>query len=906
MANSSGVIGGPDLNSGIMVPATGGGGGGGGATVPALAGDTPVLLWTADSRPTNAQVFPGPTIFGTSAPTNTAYYWGDTTTSPSVLKYYDPTLSTWIQFNGSGGVTLLNGSGAPTSTPANGTYYIDVGGGATNGQFWQYQSGTWVLLTTIAGAAGASVTGLGAWASGTSYVVNDLVSYGGGSYLAVASSTGVTPGTDPTKWMQIAAPFPYTLLVDGSDTTPGTLAVKLPDNGFFAWSIGSSGGNETYNLTISAQSANTFLCGPASGSAAAPTFRSLTTADIPSLAASKITTGQISLAQGGTAADLSATGGPGQFLKQASTGASVQVAGIVSGDLPVATTSAFGAVKPDGSTITISGGVLSAPGGGGGVTANAEVTGNSNAPDYALTGSLTTIQPAGCSPLGLNLATGKYLIIVTLAVSGATAGDQIEAQVYNQTASVAFLTSLQYVQMVGTGEGELELTFSVNVASTSQLVIQAANTTAARGVVKLARSKIDALQIASASTSIPQIVTASFTPIYGLSGTTVTLNGYGFTGATSVVINGTAASSFTVVSDTQITATVPTETPGTSGPITVTTGAGTATTQGYYYYQSSSPIGIKGYVLGGIATGGIAEALGNKTVFSTDTTSAVTSANLGSATRSLGAVGDGGTNGYLAGGTTSYSGTAPVSTMYQTFGATDTTSTSVNSLPTAQGYFTGGGLSDRSTTGYLLGGITSGSSANAVATGFTIALSSGTPSAAASSLNLSTARLDGGYLNASTWGYIIGGASKISTPTYYAIGDKVVFSTSTTSATSSSNATASANWGTGNSGDGSTKGYLMGNFTSSTSVTAIDKTVYSTDTTSALSGVLSTARATGGGLTDSSTKSYMIGGASGGGGTSADATADKIAHSTDTVAAVSSANLATAVFSPAAFSDSGI
>lgn len=38
------------------------------------------------------------------------------------------------------------------------------------------------------------------------------------------------------------------------------------------------------------------------------------------------------------------------------------------GQLPVATTSAFGAVKPDGSSITISGGVISAPGGGSGTT----------------------------------------------------------------------------------------------------------------------------------------------------------------------------------------------------------------------------------------------------------------------------------------------------------------------------------------------------------------------------------------------------------------------------------------------------------------------------------------------------------------------------------------------------------
>lgn len=68
----------------------------------------------------------------------------------------------------------------------------------------------------------------------------------------------------------------------------------------------------TFTVTKANQSANTFYAGPSSGSAAAPLFRIL-----------------------------------------------------APGDLPVATTSAFGAVKPDGTTITISSGVITAVGGGG-------------------------------------------------------------------------------------------------------------------------------------------------------------------------------------------------------------------------------------------------------------------------------------------------------------------------------------------------------------------------------------------------------------------------------------------------------------------------------------------------------------------------------------------------------------
>ncbi len=53
--------------------------------------------------------------------------------------------------------------------------------------------------------------------------------------------------------------------------------------------------------------------------------RDLVAGDIPNLAASKITSGALALARGGTNADLSATGGANQLLKQASSGAAITV-----------------------------------------------------------------------------------------------------------------------------------------------------------------------------------------------------------------------------------------------------------------------------------------------------------------------------------------------------------------------------------------------------------------------------------------------------------------------------------------------------------------------------------------------------------------------------------------------------
>ena len=66
-----------------------------------------------------------------------------------------------------------------------------------------------------------------------------------------------------------------------------------------------------------------------------------------------------------------------------------------------------------------------------------------------------------------------------------------------------------------------------------------------------------------------------FSPTSGPVGTSVTINGTNLTGATAVTFNGTNQPTFTVVSATQITAAVPAG--ATSGPIAVTTAAGTAT-----------------------------------------------------------------------------------------------------------------------------------------------------------------------------------------------------------------------------------------------------------------------------------------------------------------------------------------
>ncbi|HEY1199708.1 MAG TPA: IPT/TIG domain-containing protein, partial [Niastella sp.] len=74
---------------------------------------------------------------------------------------------------------------------------------------------------------------------------------------------------------------------------------------------------------------------------------------------------------------------------------------------------------------------------------------------------------------------------------------------------------------------------------------------------------------------------SSFTPTSGTAGTIITIKGVNFTGAMGVNIGGTAASSFTVVSDSTITAVLAAGT--TSGAVSVTTGGGTASLGGFTY-----------------------------------------------------------------------------------------------------------------------------------------------------------------------------------------------------------------------------------------------------------------------------------------------------------------------------------
>ena len=88
-----------------------------------------------------------------------------------------------------------------------------------------------------------------------------------------------------------------------------------------------------------------------------------------------------------------------------------------------------------------------------------------------------------------------------------------------------------------------------------------------------------AQDIVLASTAAP--VVTSFSPTHGTTGTSVTITGSSFAGATAVAFGGIDAQSFAVGSDSTITATVAAGT--SSGPVSVTGPGGTATSSALFY-----------------------------------------------------------------------------------------------------------------------------------------------------------------------------------------------------------------------------------------------------------------------------------------------------------------------------------
>lgn len=109
---------------------------------------------------------------------------------------------------------------------------------------------------------------------------------------------------------------------DAGDITSGTLGVAKGGTGADLTLTGGAGQVLKQATTGAAVTVGTLSASDVGAAAASHTHT-----------AGDITSGQLAVARGGTGADLSATGGTGKVLKQATTGAAVTVAALTGGDV---------------------------------------------------------------------------------------------------------------------------------------------------------------------------------------------------------------------------------------------------------------------------------------------------------------------------------------------------------------------------------------------------------------------------------------------------------------------------------------------------------------------------------------------------------------------------------------------
>lgn len=179
----------------------------------------------------------------------------------------------------------------------------------------------WVMLDGSAG----SVTSV-ALTMPSDYAVS-------GSPVTSNGTFGVTRNTQGSREVLIApngGGVPVYRAFETADVASGTFDVARGGTGqatLTAESLLVGDGTSPVKLVAPSSSGNLLTSNGTAWQSTAPSF-----------AASVITSGTLALARGGTNADLSATGGANQFVKQTSVGGAFTVAAIASGDLTTALT----------------------------------------------------------------------------------------------------------------------------------------------------------------------------------------------------------------------------------------------------------------------------------------------------------------------------------------------------------------------------------------------------------------------------------------------------------------------------------------------------------------------------------------------------------------------------------------
>lgn len=190
-------------------------------------------------------------------------------------------------------------------------------------------------------------------------------------------------------------------------------------------------------------------------------------------------------------------------------------------------------------------------------------------PTGATTGPIRVLNPAGTNATGSNFIVGPF--ITGFSPIAAQVGSQVVVEGFN----FLEVTNVAFASAAG--------------GFTNAAVFAIVSATQLRGTVPVGATNGPLRVISPTGTNVTSSnltvfalapVITGFTPTNGLPGSTVTLEGANFLGATNVSFNGVTAI-FSTTADTQITATVPGA--ASTGPIIVRTAGGSVTSSVPFY-----------------------------------------------------------------------------------------------------------------------------------------------------------------------------------------------------------------------------------------------------------------------------------------------------------------------------------
>lgn len=236
------------------------------------------------------------------------------------------------------------------------------------------QSGSRVSINETTSIIAAGMSGqiqfnnngpLGASSALTWDNINDIFTVGGSAVVngdvSVSGSILITGGITADTFNALtgfqvggAAAIGKYLRGNGTDFVSATLSGSDVAAGMVGVTYGGTGAN----LSATGGTSEVLRQSTAGGAvtvsqlAFADISGSASSGQIPNLDASKITTGQLALARGGTNADLSATGGTSQVLKQTTPGGPVTVSQLAASDLSNGTTGTTNVVLSVSPTVT--------------------------------------------------------------------------------------------------------------------------------------------------------------------------------------------------------------------------------------------------------------------------------------------------------------------------------------------------------------------------------------------------------------------------------------------------------------------------------------------------------------------------------------------------------------------------